>query len=235
MHLHGKWTENLLMMKNYNDDDQKNENEINDDVSQEKGIRLQKYSNQYLGNDFDAELAFNDIYHIQQKHIDFWVNMDESKLMRRKKSTFDGDSNDNDDGDDIKELVDRYQDIRQFCTDMNETRAEFCGEFVCGLMGSNDIEEIEKGKNNKAKMKHPTMLPIENGKGSKNNMKRIDSNDINELCINLHKNMFHGYSLFHALKQYQVKASKINPDRLRKQEAAIRADLQNKLRQIMLK
>eukprot|EP01084_Bolivina_argentea_P092467 166343_1 len=39
MHLHGKWTENLLMMEKY---EEKSDNDI-DDVSNEKGIRLQKY------------------------------------------------------------------------------------------------------------------------------------------------------------------------------------------------
>ena len=241
MHLHGKWTENLMMMENYENADDQKEN-MNDDVTQEKSIRLLKYTQTYLSEDFDAELAFNDIYHIQQKHIDFWVNMDESKLsMKKSRASFDGDDANNNDQngiseDESREILARYQDIRQFCRDMNETRAEFCGEFVCGLMKSSDIQQIEKetlnAKNNKSKMIHPTMLPMNNGKG-KRNRDHIDSNDLNELCVALHKNMFHGYSLFHALKQYRVKASKINPDRLRKQEAAIRADLQNKLRQKM--
>lgn len=242
MHLHGKWTERLMMMENYKNDDDHKEN-LNDDVSQEKGIRLLKYTQMYLGSDFDTEIAYSDIQHIQEKHIDFWVNMDESKLtVKRSRVSFDGDDEDNQNKngiseDEAKELLARYQDIQQFCTDMNETRAEFCGEFVCGLMKSSDIQQIEKetlnAQNNKSKMIHPTMLPMETKKKRKNNDKHIDSNDLNELCVALHKNMFHGYSLFHALKQYRIKASKINPDRLKKQEAAIRADLQKKLRQKM--
>ena len=61
--MHGKWTETALITKRQPDDSKDDEN---DDVSKEKGIRLQKYVGQYLGDEYDAEIAFNDIYHIQQ-------------------------------------------------------------------------------------------------------------------------------------------------------------------------
>eukprot|EP01083_Nonionella_stella_P029451 81070_1 len=225
MHLHGKWTENALMkQKLVNKAKHEEDSKIDDDGTGNPSNHLKNYVKNYLGMDFDAETAFNDIDHVQQKHIDLWVTMDEKKVMKKRLShceDIDEDALLTDDNS-REELLKRYQDIRLFCEDLNETRASFCGEFVCGLLKSRDIKQIEKDleaiKNDKIKMKHPTMLT------------QNEYNDLNHLCTNLHKSLFHGYSVFHGLKKYRLMAFKMNPDRLRKQEAAIRVEMQNKLR-----
>mmetsp|Transcript_13607 Transcript_13607/g.20536 ORF Transcript_13607/g.20536 Transcript_13607/m.20536 type:complete len:485 (+) Transcript_13607:39-1493(+) len=220
MHLHGRCAENILASEAQQSEQKQTDKE------ESKSNRLQKYVALYLGKEFDAETVWNDIRHIQQKHIDFWVKTDVNKLLsQRPKISY----NDDDDGvEDAKsneselfECMERYQDVKQFVLDMNETRDKFCGEFVCDILRSSDAEQSANDKVNHQQNNDPTFLPIIS--------KTSDTNDLYELCVALHKNMFHGNSLCRLLEKYAVKAAKIDPERERKLRAAIRADIQSTL------